>query len=384
MTLEVDISNRSKYILADDDLYKIVFYKSYGLTKKLVITFDAHGHGIRDFGFGTGASLKAGFDNVFISHKLDSQYQGLSLELFKAILGTVIILEGYDEVYTYGASLGGYCAIYYAGCINAKAIAISPLNSAHPSISSKRFSELVFSHSDIKDNPKSSYDPIVIYDPLQKVDKDFIELNIISAYPKLNLVELPYAGHLVAEALLETGQLNSLFLSLINQAKVPLIDLGEHNSSYWNYEKYKFYMSVPDFRVAFHHLLKSLEIRYEPDKFDELISLGKKVDGIGKIPFHLFAHYINLLEESKLFDRDWYVLKYNDVAMNAEFSLRPEFHYLVYGGYEGRCAGRNFDSKFYLENNSDVKESGLNPLIHYLKYGIYEQRTIQDCSCCIF
>jgi hypothetical protein len=49
-------------------------------------------------------------------------------------------------------------------------------------------------------------------------------------------------------------------------------------------------------------------------------------------------------------------------------------HYLLYGGFEGRNPSEKFDSSFYLENNPDVKASGMNPMVHFIMLGKKENR----------
>ena len=83
---------------------------------------------------------------------------------------------------------------------------------------------------------------------------------------------------------------------------------------------------------------------------------------------------LHLIETSDLFDRDWYLEKYPDVA---ELKLSPAFHYLYYGGFEGRDPGAQFSSTFYFDLYEDVKQAGLNPLVHYLRYGLEEGRYTQ-------
>lgn len=77
------------------------------------------------------------------------------------------------------------------------------------------------------------------------------------------------------------------------------------------------------------------------------------------------------LHESGLFDENWYLETYPDVATT---KLSPIEHYLEIGAYEGRNPCENFDTTWYLTNYRDVIESGLNPLIHYICYGKYEHR----------
>ena len=70
--------------------------------------------------------------------------------------------------------------------------------------------------------------------------------------------------------------------------------------------------------------------------------------------------------ESGLFDSDWYLARYPDVA---EAKLDPLEHFLAYGGSEGRKPGPGFDSRWYMERYSDVRSSGMNPLVHFILRG---------------
>lgn len=86
---------------------------------------------------------------------------------------------------------------------------------------------------------------------------------------------------------------------------------------------------------------------------------------------------IALIETSPLFNANWYLGQYPDIARDAKMSADPARHYLLMGGFEGRNPGPLFDSAFYLATYPDVVESGINPLIHYIKFGEQEQRAIK-------
>lgn len=93
---------------------------------------------------------------------------------------------------------------------------------------------------------------------------------------------------------------------------------------------------------------------------------------------------IELIDKSGLFDDDWYLGEYPDVAATG---LSSRVHFIKYGLYMGRNPGPRFNSEFYLNQNPDVKKAGINPLIHYIKYGIKEGRspastiiTGRDCA----
>lgn len=85
--------------------------------------------------------------------------------------------------------------------------------------------------------------------------------------------------------------------------------------------------------------------------------------------------HIEQIRNSDLFDAEWYLKTYPDVARSAEFLENPAAHYALFGGFEGRKPCPDFDSAFYLLNNQDVAKAGINPLAHYLNFGRSEGRS---------
>lgn len=73
--------------------------------------------------------------------------------------------------------------------------------------------------------------------------------------------------------------------------------------------------------------------------------------------------YIKLIEKSDLFDPDWYLKKYPDVAMSG---IDPAYHFLKYGTLLSRDPGPEFSSSFYYDVKGWVKRQGMNPLLHLL------------------
>lgn len=73
--------------------------------------------------------------------------------------------------------------------------------------------------------------------------------------------------------------------------------------------------------------------------------------------------HLLLLKSSKLFDQEWYVRQYPDVA---EAKIDPAWHYLIYGWREGRDPGPDFSSRDYLEKNELVRKKGMNPLVWFI------------------
>jgi cellulose synthase/poly-beta-1,6-N-acetylglucosamine synthase-like glycosyltransferase len=89
-----------------------------------------------------------------------------------------------------------------------------------------------------------------------------------------------------------------------------------------------------------------------------------------KRELRFFKHYL-LLRKSHLFDRNWYLTKYPDVASSG---LSPLVHYLRKGAEERRDPSIEFNTAAYLNHNNDVSESGMNPLVHFLLFGKKEGR----------
>jgi GT2 family glycosyltransferase len=81
----------------------------------------------------------------------------------------------------------------------------------------------------------------------------------------------------------------------------------------------------------------------------------------------------DLIERSGLFDREWYLKQYPDVA---ELKMDPITHYLRYGAAEGRDPNPDFSTWGYMETYADVAAHGLNPFIHYVRYGQAEGRAL--------
>ncbi|NSY19761.1 hypothetical protein [Neorhizobium sp. AL 9.2.2] len=87
---------------------------------------------------------------------------------------------------------------------------------------------------------------------------------------------------------------------------------------------------------------------------------------------------LELVSGSDLFKAEWYLANNPDVAAAG---LDPVYHFLVFGGSEGRPAGPHFCSASYLAFNVDVARTGLNPLAHHLQQPETEKRyfeTVDD------
>lgn len=78
-----------------------------------------------------------------------------------------------------------------------------------------------------------------------------------------------------------------------------------------------------------------------------------------------------MLDESGLFDADWYLKTYHDVE---RAGVDPRAHFLESGSAELRSPGPGFDSKWYCKCYPDVLREGYEPLVHYIEVGRFEKR----------
>ena len=84
-------------------------------------------------------------------------------------------------------------------------------------------------------------------------------------------------------------------------------------------------------------------------------------------------HGLALVSATALFDPNWYLARYPDVAATG---MDPALHFVLRGGAEGRDPSASFDAKEYLARYPDVAAHGLSPLLHYLESGKAEGRAI--------
>jgi glycosyltransferase involved in cell wall biosynthesis len=81
--------------------------------------------------------------------------------------------------------------------------------------------------------------------------------------------------------------------------------------------------------------------------------------------------HLRILAASGLFQPEWYVAAYPDLA---SIDIDPLIHYYDYGRAEGRRPNRYFDARWYLDRYPEVAETGLPPLVHYVLRGDTEGR----------
>ena len=80
-----------------------------------------------------------------------------------------------------------------------------------------------------------------------------------------------------------------------------------------------------------------------------------------------------LIRESELFDANWYMATYPDVAAAR---IDPAVHFVDLGWREGRNPSAAFCTTRYLRRYPDVAELKVNPLLHFIEHGSFEGREV--------
>jgi hypothetical protein len=78
------------------------------------------------------------------------------------------------------------------------------------------------------------------------------------------------------------------------------------------------------------------------------------------------AAQVAMIRQSGMFDADWYLKRYPDVALAR---IDPVVHYVHSGAWEGREPHPLFDSSWYRSTYPDVDTHGMPPFAHYVAIG---------------
>ncbi|TGN68004.1 hypothetical protein E4L95_02825 [Paracoccus liaowanqingii] len=206
-------------ILAEGKNYNITSYQQKnGPSKVLFITFGSISSGLKSVPFGFKFLIDAGFDLVYVAQEKHTLYQELSIDAFFQAVQPLIEQR---QIFTYGSSLGGYAALYFGGCIDAKTLVAGPVNYVDPAIRVPRWSRVAMQHIPPAQAMKSKYSPVIFYDPLDDTrDEIYLKERILPSYPDALVFPLPGAGHQCFRALLEHGILKHTVQSFV-QGNIP-------------------------------------------------------------------------------------------------------------------------------------------------------------------
>ncbi|NQD72901.1 hypothetical protein [Pseudomonas sp. CM27] len=207
--------------LSSTDDYIITYHQSNEtLSEVVVVTFGQINSGLNDSGFGTQFLKKQGIDTIYVGQRNKSFYQGLSGDDFVSAVSPTIAGR---KVFTYGSSLGGYAALYFASFLNCIAISFSPRCSVDPLISDvidKKFSE-PFRHTALDELTSAGHlEHVVAYDPGVDIDQAYVDRRVLKAFPRAKLVSVANGLHGVGRAMSYSGVLKPFILSILQTGNV--------------------------------------------------------------------------------------------------------------------------------------------------------------------
>ncbi|MBS7824938.1 hypothetical protein J7547_06900 [Wohlfahrtiimonas chitiniclastica] len=193
------------------------------------IVFQVTGSNKKTAPFGLEFLLLRGY-NVIACNQNNNQYQELSYDDFQDIISPYVKNK---KVFLYGSSLGGYCAVYYAGAVNGTAIAAAPRNSLHPALSLKQDS--TFKHTELIDKELSTQPIYIFIDPHQSKDIYYLDNHILPAYPHSTVLRFEYAGHEVLTHISRTKQLSKILDAIVRNDKDFLNNIDRTKTSEFTY-----------------------------------------------------------------------------------------------------------------------------------------------------
>ncbi len=86
---------------------------------------------------------------------------------------------------------------------------------------------------------------------------------------------------------------------------------------------------------------------------------------------------VEAIRKSGLFDESYYRSMYADLQLGLQDPIR---HYCEHGWRQGKNPSDDFDTRFYLETYSDIRNAGINPFFHYVVAGASELKQVRESS----
>lgn len=213
--IEKDKEGNRKIILFDNGESRIEFYKKMDSVDQIIISFDSLHMDWNEPAFGYVLLKKQSIDIIAVRKRKKSTYQqDLTQEDF---INTVAPLaEQYSDRLAYGHSLGGYLSLYYASNIKkCRILSLAPRLSIHPVYGRKtKHDTKEFLHN-LSNNYNANIEPIIVYDPRDRVDGKYVHEELLAKFPNSILVKMPYGGHGIARHLLRMGELKNFILTVI-------------------------------------------------------------------------------------------------------------------------------------------------------------------------
>lgn len=191
-------------VLLEDEHTRIEHFHRGGEGGTLVVTFDPILYDWHRPPFGHEFLRKQALDVVAVRKKQENFYQPLSRAAFAAAVRPVA--AQYARVVSYGSSLGAYAALYFGRDEPWTVIASSPRNSSNPQFGSKAWQKrIAFQHERFLPETSPRCEAIILFDPRDKLDRRYIEGEVLPQFGQAQVVRVPFSGHPSNQFLGEIG-----------------------------------------------------------------------------------------------------------------------------------------------------------------------------------
>lgn len=223
---------------------------------KVLVSFGEIGSDLNDIGFGAKIASKMGVQFLNISQRKGTQYQFLGRDDFCEVVDYPA-LQGKD-LYLYGTSLGGYCALYYGRPVGASILALAPRIPAHPIIRrmmAVRFPNEGYLHGDINSGYEyhESGNQYILYDQYNCVDNFYVETQLKPSFNHASFRHVEGAGHYVPKALSLSGHLKGVLESFMSDSDIDYnIDVSSVLS--WHSDRCREFARLGKMGYASEHL----------------------------------------------------------------------------------------------------------------------------------
>jgi len=304
--------NFEKLVIFNNGESSIEYYKYIYPTKSVVATFDAIDKTDKDKPFAYKILKKQAVDLISLRRRtLKNYHQDISREDYYEVIKK--FAPYYDKKFAYGTSLGGYNALFLGSMIpDCKIIAMAPRNPAHPIYGTKERKTTKFIHP-LSHPINKDIQPIVFFDPKEKIDNPYITKEIMQSYPNGVYKEFYCAGHRVPTYLRETGVLKEIVSLFLEEKPIPDYDRKLHRKS------------AEYHRVLGIHCRRHNKLRWALDLANKSVELAPKYD-------RSLALRIEILQKLKRYDE---CIAYANEAIEIHPEL-AKFYILLADAYEGK------------------------------------------------
>ena len=193
-----------------------VFYKDNN-SATIIVTFTKYSKNPPAALFATNFLDKNSFS--FIAFQATSNHWWHTSEMDKAIEETLPFLKEYNNVITYGASMGASGALLLSKALGAnRVIAIAPQYSINPNIvpEEKRWDNEAAKIKKFTINPceliSEEAEKVIVYDPFERLDQ--IQAQYFSRLRNLSYLKISLSGHSPPGRMLETDVLSE-FINIL-------------------------------------------------------------------------------------------------------------------------------------------------------------------------